>query len=70
LFEQIAWGTTSVLTDTLKAAGGLGVEARLVRGAYDIDTIEDLRRLERDLRAAPQGIGTNLRQWFMAAAVP
>jgi rSAM/selenodomain-associated transferase 1 len=70
LFEQIAWGTNSVLTDTLRAAERLAVEARLVRSAYDIDTIEDLRRLERDLRAAPQGIGTNLRQWFMAAAVP
>ena len=42
-------GPTSVLTDTLRAAERIGVDARLVRSAYDVDTIDDLRRLERDL---------------------
>jgi rSAM/selenodomain-associated transferase 1 len=64
LFEQIAWGTASVLTDTLRAADRLGVEARLIRGAYDIDTIEDLHRLERDLASAPATVSPNVRRWF------
>ena len=64
LFEQIAWATESVLTDTLRAAERSGVEARLVRGAYDVDTIEDLRRLECDLISAPAGLCPDVRRWF------
>ena len=64
LFEQIAWATETVLTDTLRAAERSGVEARLVRGAYDVDTIEDLRRVERDLTAAPAGQCPDVRRWF------
>ena len=55
LFERIEWGTGSVLTDTLRAAERLGIEARLIGSTYDIDTIEDLRRLERDLASAASG---------------
>ena len=68
LFEQIAWGTESVLTDTLRAAERVGVEARLVRSAYDVDTIDDLRRLERDLASAPAGICPVVRPWFRDSA--
>ena len=64
LFEAIAWGTESVLTDTLRAAERIGVEARLVRSAYDVDTIDDLRRLERDLASAPAGVCRDVRRWF------
>lgn len=67
LFEEIAWGTESVLTDTLRAAERLGVSARLVRSAYDVDTIEDVRRLERDLGLAPAGECPHLRRWFSEA---
>jgi rSAM/selenodomain-associated transferase 1 len=64
LFDGIAWGTDSVLTDTLRAAARIGVEARLARSAYDVDTIEDLRRLERDLALAPADRCAELRRWF------
>ena len=70
LFEQIAWGTDSVLTDTLRAADRLGVEARLIRGAYDIDTIDDLHRLERDLETEPPEIAPSVRRWFSLAVQP
>ena len=53
LFDGIAWGSESVLTDTLRTAERIGVEARLVRSAYDVDTFDDLLRLERDLAWAP-----------------
>ena len=68
LFEPIAWGTGSVLTDTLRAAERIGVEARLVRSAYDVDTIDDLRRLERDLSSAPAGVCPDVRRWFRIGA--
>jgi len=64
LFDRIEWGKATVLADTLRAADRLGVEVRLMRSAYDIDTIEDLRRLERDLAAAPPDTAPNVRRWF------
>jgi rSAM/selenodomain-associated transferase 1 len=66
LFEGIAWGTSSVLTDTLRVADRAGIEARLIRPAYDVDTIEDLRRLEDDLRTASPELAPHVRAWFGA----
>ena len=65
LFEQIEWGTDSVLTDTLRAAERLGIEARLIGSTYDIDTIEDLRRLERDLASMAPAVAPHVRRWFL-----
>lgn len=64
LFEHVAWSTERVLTDTLSAADRLGLEARLLPSLYDIDTIDDLRRAERDLEVAPSGVAPNLRAWL------
>ena len=69
LFEQIEWGTGSVLTDTLRAAERLGIEARLIGSTYDIDTIEDLRRLERDLASVASAVAPHVRRWFSENAV-
>jgi rSAM/selenodomain-associated transferase 1 len=66
LFEGIAWGTSSVLTDTLRIADRAGIEASLIRPAYDVDTIEDLQRLERDLRNASPDLAPHVREWFRA----
>ena len=67
LFEQIAWGTGSVLSDTLRAAERCGVDARLIQSAYDVDTIDDVRRLERDLAVAPADACPHMRRWFSQA---
>ena len=67
LFEQIAWGTGSVLSDTLRAAERCGVDARLIQSAYDVDTIDDVRRLERDLAAASADACPHMRRWFSQA---
>jgi rSAM/selenodomain-associated transferase 1 len=64
LFEGIAWGSASVLADTVRAAAGLGLETRMMRSAYDVDTIEDLRRLQHDLTSAPADVCPHLRRWF------
>jgi rSAM/selenodomain-associated transferase 1 len=64
LFDGIAWGTDSALSDTLRAAERLGVDARLARGAYDVDTIDDLLRLERDLAWAPAQACPAMRRWL------
>ena len=64
LFEQMPWGTETVLTDTLRAAERLGIETRMIGSAYDVDTIDDLRRLETDLASAPASVAPNVRGWF------
>jgi rSAM/selenodomain-associated transferase 1 len=64
LFDGIAWGSESVLTDTLRTAERMGIEARLVRSAYDVDTVDDLLRLERDLGWAPADVDPAVRRWF------
>jgi hypothetical protein len=64
LFDGIAWSSESTLTDTLRAAERIGVEARLMRGAYDVDTMDDLLRLERDLGWAPADVSPAVRRWF------
>jgi glycosyltransferase A (GT-A) superfamily protein (DUF2064 family) len=67
LFEGIAWGSENVLADTLRAAERVGIDARLTRSAYDIDTMDDLLRLERDLGWLPSGVCPALRRWFSDA---
>jgi len=69
LFEGVACGTSSVLTDTLRVADRAGIEARLIRAAYDVDTIEDLQRLENDLRTASPELAPHVRAWFGAGRV-
>ena len=69
LFVDVAWGTESVLTDTLRIADRIGAEARFIGSGYDIDTIVDLRRLERDVVGAPAEVGSHVRRWFAAGAV-
>jgi hypothetical protein len=34
---------------------------------YDVDTIDDLRRLEQDLTSAPAGAAIAVRRWFAGA---
>ena len=64
LFRGIEWGTASVLTDTLRAADHAGIDARLIHSLYDVDTIEDVRRLQHDLRDAPPGLARHVRAWI------
>jgi rSAM/selenodomain-associated transferase 1 len=68
LFEQIEWGTGSVLSDTLRAAERLSIDARLTGSTYDVDTVDDLHRLERDLASAPSIVAPHVRRWFEKAA--
>lgn len=67
LFDGIAWGSTTVLADTIARAAPRGIPIHLLRAAYDVDTIDDLRRAERDLADADPTVAPNLRAWFSAA---
>ncbi len=64
LFNGVSWGSATVLSQTLAQATALGIDPQLMRRAYDIDTIEDLRRAERDLDASGPDTARHLRAWF------
>jgi len=64
LFDGIAWSTPNVLADTMRAARRAGLEPELIQALYDIDTVEDLQRLERDLAALAPDAASNVRAWL------
>ena len=68
VFDAIERGTAAVFSDTVRTAKRIGLAPRIIQPAYDIDTIEDLRRLERDLATAPADVALNTRAWFAGRA--
>ena len=53
-FERIPWGTSRVLRQSLGRLRRAGARVSLLAGSYDLDTVESLARLGRDLsRSAP-----------------
>jgi uncharacterized protein len=59
LFEGIAWSTPRVYAQTLERARGLRVHP--LDKWYDVDTPDDLARLEADLRQQPADVATHTR---------
>jgi hypothetical protein len=53
-----------VLTGTFRLADRAGIEVRLIEGCYDVDTRDDLRRLEDDLASAAPDVAPHMRAWF------
>jgi uncharacterized protein len=53
IFEGIEWSTDRVLAQTLERAGRLGLKTSLTPGWYDVDTPDDLLRLQQDLKTLP-----------------
>lgn len=50
IFEHIDWSTDQVLRQTLERAADLGLHVSLLPPWYDVDTPDDLLRLQADLR--------------------
>ncbi|HYT69444.1 MAG TPA: TIGR04283 family arsenosugar biosynthesis glycosyltransferase [Vicinamibacterales bacterium] len=61
LFDAIPWSTSEVLATTLKAAQSLGVSVSVVPTWYDVDGIDDLRRVMAEKTA-----GRRTRAWIAA----
>ena len=55
LFEEITWGTERVAAQTLERARELKLEVHMLPPWYDVDDVEGLRRLHRELGAARAG---------------
>lgn len=54
LFEGIPWSSSSVLQETLARAEGLSLKVRQLSVCYDVDTIEDVARLQRETARWPE----------------
>lgn len=48
LFRDIPWSSTETLAASLNNAADAGLCVRLLTSGYDLDTIDDLRRLQRE----------------------
>jgi rSAM/selenodomain-associated transferase 1 len=55
VFQDIEWGTSTVLAATLARIAALGRTVALLPEHYDIDTASDLQRLEASRRSAVGG---------------
>jgi rSAM/selenodomain-associated transferase 1 len=49
VFKNIPWSTSKVTNITIKRAEAIGLKSSFLKNWYDIDTIDDLRRLKKDL---------------------
>lgn len=58
LFDEVAWSTAAVFHQTIANARRAALDARVLPGWYDVDTIEDLRQAISDADAQ-----SNLGRW-------
>ena len=54
LFEDIAWSTSTVLTETLARCARRGTPVDILPSCYDVDEPADLSRLFHDRRCPPR----------------
>jgi hypothetical protein len=70
VFEGIEWGSDRVLSQTIAAANRAGMRVQTIANRYDVDTIDDLRRAEVDLRDRPPWTCPSLRQFLATHLTP
>ena len=61
VFDEISWSTPDVLRATLDRADALGLPVRRLPSWYDVDTPDDLARLQRALSHHPEAAPTTAR---------
>jgi rSAM/selenodomain-associated transferase 1 len=66
LFREIAWSTPAVLPETIHRARALGLRTASLPAWFDVDTGDDLDRLERELAARPGPEPRHTREYFAA----
>lgn len=64
IFEGIAWSSAQVLEQSLQRAELTGLHTVLTPGWYDVDTYEDLQRLQVELTGLPASSLVHLRRWY------
>jgi rSAM/selenodomain-associated transferase 1 len=64
LLREVQMSTPAVLQDTLALANEDGVQVSLLPEWYDIDTINDLRRLLSDMQRLPDEVASHTRSFL------
>ena len=64
VFDDIAYSTAQVLDQTLQRSQALGLSVALTPPWYDVDTIVELTRLNKELRGLPADRLTNTRRFL------
>ena len=64
VFEGIEWGSGDVLAQTMAAAERAGIAVATIATLYDVDGIDDLRRVTADLCGAPPSTAPALREFL------
>jgi glycosyltransferase A (GT-A) superfamily protein (DUF2064 family) len=70
LFKDIAWSTDQVTSQTLARSKKQDLQVALLPSWYDVDTIEDLRRLRAELETLPPNTLLHTRRFFKDQFVP
>lgn len=65
IFRDVLWSTAQVLTQTLERATTLKLDVGLTPEWYDVDTADDLVRLQKDLDGLPADHLVHTRQFFV-----
>ena len=63
IFSDLAWGTSSVLSQTLERIREWGQTTAMLPKRYDIDVLEDLQRFASESLNAEGTLPTLLRDW-------
>ena len=66
VFERITWSTSVVLGETLERARELGLSVELLPEWYDVDTADDLDRLQTELARLPPRVAPSTRSVLAA----
>ncbi|MGE3537439.1 MAG: TIGR04282 family arsenosugar biosynthesis glycosyltransferase [Candidatus Tectimicrobiota bacterium] len=65
LFDDMPWSTAAVLPETVRRAQALGLTIRWLAPWFDIDTVEELRRLQTMLRQLPTTTAPHTRAFLL-----
>ena len=65
LFEDIAWSTSGVLSQTLQRSREQQLQVACLEPWYDVDTPDDLNRLRRSLEQPDAGQAQHTRRFLM-----
>jgi rSAM/selenodomain-associated transferase 1 len=64
LLREVKMSTPHVTRDTLALAEEEGLRVALLPSWYDVDTLDELERLQRELRSASNGLARRTREFF------
>jgi rSAM/selenodomain-associated transferase 1 len=68
LFENMPWSTDVVVPETVRRATAKGLQVAWLPPWFDVDTPEDLERLQSTLKATPGKALWHTRQFFLKRA--